>query len=206
MGQFQNYVVPKYIYIMWLTLVVSLALAIVNQEWLTVFISLATLGISVYAVWLSQRITFHIPAALLSAAIVFIYATLFLGEVHSFYDRFWWWDVMLHTGSAVGFGLIGAIILILLFRQGKVAASPFLVSVFAFAFALAIGALWEIFEFAMDQLFGFNMQRSGLIDTMADLIVDSIGALLAAVASFAYLSDWKSFSLTKILSEAIERN
>ena len=37
-------------------------------------------------------------------------------------------------------------------------------------FAITIGALWEVFEFGMDQLFGLNMQKSGLLDTMGDLI------------------------------------
>ena len=39
----------------------------------------------------------------------------------------------------------------------------------------------------MDQIFGLNMQKSGLHDTMSDLIVDSIGALIGAVAGYIYL-------------------
>jgi len=46
----------------------------------------------------------------------------------------------------------------------------------------SIGALWEVFEFGMDQIFGMNMQKSGLVDTMGDLIVDAIGAGLAAMS------------------------
>jgi uncharacterized membrane protein YjdF len=60
---------------------------------------------------------------------------------------------------------------------------PGFVAFFAFCFSVAIGALWEVFEFAMDQSFGMNMQKpflgdpSGLTDTMWDLVVDAIGAL-----------------------------
>ncbi len=46
----------------------------------------------------------------------------------------------------------------------------------AFSFAVSIGTLWEVFEFGMDILFGLSMQKSGVIDTMDDLIVDAIGA------------------------------
>jgi len=191
---------------MWSTLLVAFGFGVFRQDWSTVFVSLSTLAVSLYAVWLSQRVSFRIPSGLLTAAIVFVYSTLFLGEVHNFYELFWWWDVLLHAGSAIGFGLIGAIILILLFRQGKVKASPIVVSVFVFTFAVAIGALWEIFEFVMDLLFGLNMQKSGLIDTMFDLIVDGIGGLFAAAASYAYLTDRKPSSLTTIIKEAIERN
>jgi hypothetical protein len=38
----------------------------------------------------------------------------------------------------------------------------------------------------MDQMFGFNMQKSGLVDTMSDLIVDSIGALLTSIYAYFY--------------------
>lgn len=206
MKSIKDYVVPKYIYIIWLTLMVAISFGIFRQDWTAVFISLSTLTVSLYAVRLSQLVSFRIPSALLTASIVFVYATLFLGEVHNFYERFWWWDVLLHTGSAIGFGLIGSIILILLFRQGKVKASPIVVSVFAFTFAVAIGALWEIFEFGMDQLFGLTMQKNGLFDTMFDLIVDSFGAFFAAAACFAYLTNSRPSSLTTIIKEAVERN
>jgi hypothetical protein len=52
---------------------------------------------------------------------------------------------------------------------------------------LSIGALWEIFEFLMDSLFGLNMQKSGLIDTMWDLIVDALGALVISILGYLYL-------------------
>lgn len=64
---------------------------------------------------------------------------------------------------------------------------PRFVALFAFMFAVGMGALWEIFEFAMDQLFGMNMQKSGLIDTMWDLIVDTAGALVIALLGWVYL-------------------
>jgi hypothetical protein len=39
----------------------------------------------------------------------------------------------------------------------------------------------------MDQFFGLNMQKSGLVDTMWDLIVDAVGAGIIAVMGFGYL-------------------
>lgn len=70
---------------------------------------------------------------------------------------------------------------------------PGFVALFAFVFAVALGALWEVFEFAMDSLFGMNMQKailgdpSGLTDTMWDLIVDAAGALVIAVLGRQWL-------------------
>ncbi len=64
------------------------------------------------------------------------------------------------------------------------------VALFAFAFAVTAGTAWEIFEFAVDQFFGTQMQKpmlgdpSGLTDTMWDLIVDALGA--AVISSFGW--------------------
>jgi hypothetical protein len=74
-----------------------------------------------------------------------------------------------------------------LFEGDRYAAPHWALALIAFCVAVTIGVLWEIFEFGMDQLFGMNMQKSGLMDTMGDLIVDVIGASLGALAGWAYL-------------------
>ena len=35
----------------------------------------------------------------------------------------------------------------------------------SFCTAMTVGAMWEVFEYGMDQGFGLNMQKSGLDDT-----------------------------------------
>ena len=42
----------------------------------------------------------------------------------------------------------------------------------------------EIFEFAMAQLFDFNMQKSGLVDTMWNFIVYTLSVLTAAITGY----------------------
>ena len=83
---------------------------------------------------------------------------------------------------------------------------------FAFIFAVAVGAIWEIFEFSMDSIFGLRMQKSmlgddsGLTDTMWDLIVDTIGAFLISVLGWWYMhSDADSF-IEVLIRKFIARN
>jgi len=192
--------------IVWILLAGAIVLGILQKEWASVFISIATLFLTIAPYKLADRLNVHIPEGFLSAIVFFIYATLFLGEVGDFYEKFWWWDALLHTGSAVGFGIIGFSTLLLLFRNKRVQASPFVISMFSFSFALAIGVLWEIFEFTMDQLFGMNMQKSGLMDTMWDFIVDTIGALIAAVAGYFYLKGNAKNAVSGVIKEIVEEN
>lgn len=170
-----------------LSLVVAAVVAIIDNDWTTLFVSLATLLVTLLPWYVSTGYAIRLPVGFEFIIVAFVYATLFLGEVHGFYTRFWWWDAVLHTGAGMAFGFIGFLILYHFYRRGRFEAPPYLIAAFSFCVSMAIGALWEIFEFAMDQFFGLNMQKSGLMDTMGDLIVNMIGALVASLSGFFYL-------------------
>ena len=136
----------------------------------------------------------------------FLFASLFLGEVFDFYDRVWWWDLALHGTSAVGFGLIGFIFIFMLFEADRYAAPAISVSFFAVCFAISIGTVWEIVEYGMDQLFGLNMQRTGLDDTMGDLMLNFLGAVIAGATGFLYLKGRETGALSGLIGEFVRLN
>jgi len=82
-----------------------------------------------------------------------------------------------------------------------------------FLFAFGVGALWELFEFAMDSILGTNMQKtmlgdaSGLTDTMLDLLVDALGALVITIYGYIHLgtADRTSF-LHRWIAAFIRKN
>ena len=95
--------------------------------------------------------------------------------------------------SRVGFSIIG-----LLNKSESVplSLSPAFVALFAFCFAISIGAIWEIYEFCADLILHTNMQKyalasgelfvgqEALVDTMKDLIIDTVGALCVSVIGY----------------------
>ncbi|MDJ0824378.1 MAG: hypothetical protein QNJ16_02630 [Rhodobacter sp.] len=175
------------VYAVWLTLVVAALAALVIERWSMGFVAVATLAVSMLPAALAARYAIRLPVPFLSFVVLFIFATLFLGESFDFYERYWWWDIALHATSAVGFGLVGFVCIFLLFEGDRYAAPAWAMAFFSWCFAVAIGAAWEIFEFAVDTLFGTNMLKSGLPDTMGDLIVDVIGAAVGALSGYLYL-------------------
>lgn len=150
---------------------------------------------------LVNRLNFNIPRPAIIAYFVFIYCAIFLGEIGAFYYRFEFWDDLLHFFSGGMLAILGYIIVDTLNTQKKihVALSPLFVALFAFCFALTIGALWEIWEFAFDSMLGLNMQKfaletgellvgqEALADTMTDLIVDAVAGFVVSAICYVAL-------------------
>ncbi|MDJ0767061.1 MAG: hypothetical protein QNJ97_29065 [Myxococcota bacterium] len=174
-----------------LLLVLGLILAMLQARWLAALVTMAIMLVTMLPVALGKRFQVYIPPEFEALAVVFIFASLFLGEVGGFYTRFWWWDVVLHTSSGFLLGILGFLLVHVLNEKEDIDLhmKPRFVALFAFMFAMGLGAVWEIFEFAMDSIFGMNMQKSGLTDTMWDLIVDAIGALAISVLGLFYISN-----------------
>lgn len=192
--------------IIWAALLLVALAAMAQMRWELAFVALITLALSLTPVLAARWAEITVPPSFIAAVVVFVGGTLFLGEVFDFYERFWWWDIAMHGTSAVGFGLIGFVLVFMMFQGDRFAAPPVAMAFFAFCFGLSIGVVWEMFEFSMDQLFDLNMQKSGLSDTMGDLIVDLIGAGFGAGAGFAYLKEQEHGRFTHVIDEFIRRN
>ncbi len=141
----------------------------------------------------------QIPSNMYIFYLIFLYCSIFLGEVRDFYYKIPEWDTILHTFSGVMIGALG-FSFVSMFNKTvdlHLKLSPFFVALFAFMFAVTLGVIWEIYEFTFDGLLGLNMQkfmvepgdimlvgRAALEDTMEDLIVDTLGALFISVAGY----------------------
>jgi len=173
-----------------------------NQQWLAAITTVGIIVVTLGPFFLEKFLRVFIPPEFVLLTVVFIFASLFLGEIRGYYTRFWWWDIVLHTGSGFLLGILGFLLVHLLNETEKIDIhlKPGFVAFFAFVFAVAMGAIWEIFEFSMDGFFGMNMQKemlgdpSGLTDTMWDLIVDTIGALIIAVLGYGYIKKARNAS------------
>lgn len=147
---------------------------------------------------IQKKFKLAIPGYMFVLYFIFLYCAIYLGEVRNFYYAVPHWDTMLHTFSGAMLGALGFTIAELLSDSPnqKVQLSPFFIAFFGFCFAIAAGAIWEIYEYTIDSIMKLNMQkyafedgtfkigRAALNDTMKDIIVDVIGALIIAVLGY----------------------
>ena len=150
---------------------------------------------------LARKWQFEVPNFIYIMYYIFLYCAIFLGEVMNFYYVIPHWDIILHFFSGAMLGALGFILVSQLNDSDRirVSLSPLFIALFAFCFALSCGVVWEIYEFTFDGLLGLNMQKftsatgevlsghTALVDTMTDLIVDSLAALLMSLLGYVKL-------------------
>ncbi|MBV7390091.1 MULTISPECIES: hypothetical protein [Enterococcus] len=124
----------------------------------------------------------------------FLIISVFLGTSLHMISIISFWDKILHAVSpmvltALGYGLIG----ILMKNASINKTSPWLFLLFGFAFAGTCGVFWEFWEFLCDTVANMNLQRyatsggtllvgrAALMDTMGDLLTNTIGALIMGI-------------------------
>jgi len=137
---------------------------------------------------IERRYSVKLPISYSFSIIMLIYGSMVLGGLADFYDRFFWWDELLHSsfGALLGFG--GFVILYILSLHKKLKASRFLLTVFAFSVAVTLGVFWEVFEFVCDTLFGTYLQYDSLVNTMHDLITNCLGAGVTVFLGYRFMA------------------
>lgn len=193
---------------------VELAWILLERQWLSAFLVVTIMAVILAPTLLGDWLPVKVPAEFQILAVLFAFAALFLGEFRSYYERIWWWDTALHVCSGLLLGILGFLLVYVLNENRRIDLNmrPSFVALFAFLFAVSGGAIWEIFEFAMDGIFGANMQNSkfgdpsGLIDTMLDLIVDTLGALAISLYGWHYLRNPERSFIDRWIQKFITRN
>lgn len=180
-----------------LLLVLIIARGIIVKDYSQIFIAILTIALTFYPSILEKSFGVYLPGSLQIIITLFIFGAQYLGEIKNFYDKIPWWDTMLHTTSGIILGVIGFMFVYLLNKSysNSIKLSPFFVVMFAFCFAVTMGVFWEFFEFSADRILGTNMQKfrfpelgqDGLVDTMTDLFVDAVGALITSIIGYFYI-------------------
>ena len=153
-----------------------------------------------------------------------IAAKLFLAPIiWENFKRFSWWDTVLHFGSGILFSMVCYLLFTSLNRDSGIRRrlNPFGVVLFAVCFSVTCGVMWEVFEFAADSILGMNMQRwrrdlpveewtsmlnnsnfsnPGLINTMKDIIADTVGLICSIAVLLPLVRHNNSYVKTQVSS------
>lgn len=147
-----------------------------------------------------------IPSYLQDVSVVVLFAASFCGKFLNFYYEVRLWDSAMHLIGGGLCVLLGYQLLVAMQLRDKKTCSVPIALLFAFCFSFFASTLWELFEFAMDQVmcmggtigdaqhWSFTLaqgtpkeatlfdpvyaDRWPIMDTMADMVLNTVGAVV----------------------------
>lgn len=156
---------------------------IFTANWNNVFLCILTLILFLVPVVIDRKFNIRLPNTLETIILLFIFSAEILGEINEFYLHFAYWDTILHTlngflCAAIGFSMIDILNRKEVFHTKL---SPIFVALVAFCFSMTVGVLWEFFEFGMDRVFKYDMQKDEILKTIATVELNPSGKNIAFV-------------------------
>ncbi len=156
-------------------------------------LSIVCIALPFIITYIANKKKLLLPPSFNLISVIFLFSAMYLGEINNFYTRYPWWDLLLHAvfGSyavTVSLHVIRGIIR----REIEVSKNRFVMfsAIFAFSFSVALGTIWEAFEFSGDFLFKTGMVKGGLEDTSTDILINIAASLITS--AYYYLKKRKS--------------
>lgn len=179
----------KKINITFIIITICLALLTIISELdrgIVVILKDSSIILTLFIPYLMRKIfKIDIDESLVFVWIIFIFLAHYLGVICQFYYKFEYFDKIAHTFS----GVLSGFVAIMILKKVKIKSMLFRIT-FILAFSAMIAFLWEVFEFTCNALFGGDAQmvaKTGVTDTMMDMIVAYVGAIV--VSFFYYLKE-----------------
>jgi len=160
-----------------LLVIIAMILQIFNKNYENVFLCILTLALLMLPSFIQVNLKIELPTGLEIVILLFIFAAEILGEISAYYIKYPGWDTILHTINGFLMAAIGFSMVDILNRHKNIKfdLSPAFMAVVAFCFSMTIGVIWEFFECAMDQLFGFDMQKDTIVHSISSVMLDPTG-------------------------------
>ena len=113
------------------------------------------------------------------------------GRFLNLYDTLIYYDKIIHYHDSILIAFSGFLLIYSLYFTGRIKASPLLAGLVIVLVTVGFGGIWEIAEYASDNIFHEGAQgsptMSAIDDTMWDLICDFLGGIVGAVFGTLYI-------------------
>lgn len=157
--------------------IITMIAQIVNGNYYNVFLCIFTLLLFNVPKIVGKKFNVTLPTFLEGMILFFIFGAGILGEIQSFYTIVPHWDVFLHLINGFIMASIGFALIDILNNHPKVHMnmSPYFVAFFAFCFSMTVGVIWEFFEFFMDIVMKYDMQKDFVLSSFSSVLINKKG-------------------------------
>lgn len=148
--------------------IAAMVISCLRGDYENLFVCALSLILFIAPAFIQSNFGIELPSTLEIIILLFIFAAEILGEMESYYVKYPFWDVMLHSINGFLCAAVGFALLDVINRNDKIKfkLSPVYLAIVAFCFSMTIGVLWEFFEFSCDLILHTDMQRDTVVNAI----------------------------------------
>ena len=142
---------------------------------INVLLCVAALILYTIPTFVQETLKFEFPNTFETIIYFFIFSSVVLGEINKFYIMIPHWDTILHLLSGflcAGFGFS----LFELCNKKKTSKDVTLIFtvIVSFCFSMTVGVLWEVVEYAADNVLRVDMQKGTIVRDIASIELNPV--------------------------------
>ena len=190
-------------HILKLVMVILLFMAIWERDWLGVSGCILALLICLIPTILKRNFNISLPCVLdfMIAVALFVHIA---GGVFNAYHTIPYYDDIAHFVSSALVALLAFVVIYILDEYWEgLHMDKYAMAFVVVIFAMAMGVLWEFLEWSTDLMLG-TQEQWGLMDTMTDLLIDTIGGMIMAVGGVHLIKRGKVQDITNEFGKQID--
>jgi len=167
-------------------LIFTAVTSLMSKYWKNFYLSLIAISLLLFMFIIAYALNKRkliLPPGFQIGSVIFIFLALFFGEINNFYMKFWWWDLILHAMFGSGMVIVSLYLMKGIIKKKQDVTQKrfvFFTAIFAFSITIALGTMWELFEFAGDYFLKTGMIKGGLEDTFSDIFIKILASFIAS--------------------------
>ena len=189
-------------------LIFAIIASFLEQRWVNLIISLFTLIIINLPSLSKEKQAHENPGFIEYSIVAFIFLSMYLSRALFFIDNLWWIESFLRFILSIILVLIGFFLVYITNRQKRaiMALNPSFVALFSLVFAISAALGWEVLKFLLDYFFNTNLHTTDVNFVMWNLIIYSLGALMASVLGYLHLKYFEYSFVRKIIISFVKKH
>lgn len=207
MNKQNNYLKSNFflLHVLKIIMFILLVIAFWKNDWTGVFGCIIGIILSFIPSILHKNFNITLPW-ILDTLIAFALFFHISGVVLNAYHVIPYYDSLTHFVSSILVAFLAFVSIYILDKYWKgLHMNKYAMAFIVVIFTMAMGVVWEFFEWTTDLLFGTNEQW-GLHDTMKDLLIDTIAGIFIAVIGVNMIKSGRFQKLTHKLGKQINNS
>lgn len=171
-------------------LLISIVLEFQTNRWDILLVNLLVLSLTFMPYLIEKILVISLPMNFCMPYLFSLVLAVFLEKLFT--------GIVLQIFLGMVLGIIGFILLFLLYSNSRIKTSYIFIAFFSFCFSVSLGTMWEVFRYFLAVVFSLEIGGFSINNTVWGLVFTMIGAFIASTSGYLYIRYKKNGSLHRL--------